>query len=1603
MSGQNEQILPYTANLLGTIKSHLAGLQGYGVMILELLQNADDAKADEIIFDITDSGLHLFNSGEFSYCGKLAESNCLFEEETCDFHRIKEVASGGKLKNKNNIGRFGIGFVSTYQITDNPEIKSTGIKLKLLPEKGQSLIENVPKESGTSFFFPWAFDQNSHARQVLHLSAINNNDIQEITATFLSVVRHSLLFLRCVKNVLIKRNGTVLLKCNIDRSSSNELMIEFQPDNHIEIWNVLRANAVIETNHLFETYPQLEQLQRNTDISIAIRTEPESLEKGLLYAYLPTEQKISLPLHINADFFPESDRKSIIFSGKHECAWNETLIEMAAKKIAEDPVSLLNIMRQSAFWMLLNNAYILYNLPDNPTSSFKKFWESLRQSCRAAKIVADYKGQLQKPSDVWFLQKTKEKTSEAQQNALHKIGINLISEELAEFSIIYKELGCQELTFSALTEYLFRFFSSYNSGQSVSEEEIKDFYEPLWALVEELLPDNVTTASLYQAQSSAYPKLKDGSLEKLINTKLFVTTNNKPINPNAAYKIKNDLVEKIQHHLPNISIINIEVLKFGKLSKIFRNFNLSTLIENLKKFYTNDENLKSLYSMIVSLESDDTSCKKLRGEFAIWKIGSKFISAKDALMPGDFTDPTGQANLLDMSVISDDVRKFLSEKLSVKEQSLQEFIKNVLPKFFEFTSVIDLQKYKKLIIELDKNQQKLINDPSTKETLRNILLLPTQSGSWKKAQEIYRKTDDLVNILGNNTSLWLDEQKIPSEETVKNFISSLGLLTTPKPDDLINRILQIAKDSPPTEQSVKICATAFYFLCKLFKENKTNSNNISRLKNKKCFPAKNDSNNWYMPTELHAPYRAEGFESQAKIIAFSDTSKLEKEMLNVIGIETEPSTEIVINHLLFHIENNEKPHKTTYTILNERSEKEKALIKERLTNKACIYIDGWGRFAFPYEIYWDTVALGKYAITIPDSSHEYKKLFDVLGIEKQPRADDYIRILQKMATIYYNTADSITNDLAVYNKCICEINASFTDNSLSEDQIKPLAKHPIIINLHKEFIYPADALLLDSPWHVTNFFENELDQALCDSNHEAWSLFEKIGANRISQSISIDLDYSDGNGELEGSFTSWWKSYESIILRLTNEYSNEIKKTLSGFITDLSVYDYDLIKIVAEAKLSTEPVKSEPKSVNAFFDKYQKKLLVVKRECTDWLDIFNSFFYQTLPYKTAEEISKLSMLLESVREQNIQQAHKYLDRAGIAAIRLNETIEGIESEKIEVFADSESNSDTVKLDSANKEHSIDNQLVKEVEYTEISKKSNSQRSMDLAGFKELIQERKEEEKEKFSETVIEKPIIPSSLPSHNSQINSSGNTFSDHNWHDWNANNPNRDRGTASASSNRNTATKQRNQQLRSYVLPAQEADRLKEGSEEKRKHNLAVEAIAREMVCRYERQHGRIPEEMSQTHPGYDIRSIDALTGEERLIEVKGISGDWNNTGVGLSRLQFSNAQDYGETYWLYVVDHIVELKKSTVYPICSPAMKVNTFMFDEGWRSIAFIEKSEPILAFIPTAKIRHEQWGDGVICKVNITGFNERQLIINFEEYGERTLSFNLNKNKMSILFD
>ena len=249
----------YTANLLGNIRSHLAGLQGYDVMALDLIQNADDAKAEEIIFDITDDGLLVRNSSHFTYCGDLHKPCASWVDDNyqCDYHRIIDVGSGGKLsrgergENK-NIGRFGIGFVSTYQVTDHPEIRSSGIKLTLRPELKKWDIEPYEEGSGTSFFLPWADEPKSKARLALGVSHVSSSHIDQLAEDFCDVLRKSLLFLRHVQTAEIRRNGQLLLACDLDRGEGSEVIVSFRPSGEVEQWHILRADAIEGAKRLYE-------------------------------------------------------------------------------------------------------------------------------------------------------------------------------------------------------------------------------------------------------------------------------------------------------------------------------------------------------------------------------------------------------------------------------------------------------------------------------------------------------------------------------------------------------------------------------------------------------------------------------------------------------------------------------------------------------------------------------------------------------------------------------------------------------------------------------------------------------------------------------------------------------------------------------------------------------------------------------------------------------------------------------------------------------------------------------------------------------------------------------------------------------------------------------------------------------------------------------------------------------------------------------------------------------------------------------------------------------------------------------------------------------
>jgi hypothetical protein len=67
------------------------------------------------------------------------------------------------------IGRFGIGLVSVYQITDTPIIRSAGIEMKLVPLDGTGATRSIPDSAGSEFELRWA-SMSTHTRKALNAS-----------------------------------------------------------------------------------------------------------------------------------------------------------------------------------------------------------------------------------------------------------------------------------------------------------------------------------------------------------------------------------------------------------------------------------------------------------------------------------------------------------------------------------------------------------------------------------------------------------------------------------------------------------------------------------------------------------------------------------------------------------------------------------------------------------------------------------------------------------------------------------------------------------------------------------------------------------------------------------------------------------------------------------------------------------------------------------------------------------------------------------------------------------------------------------------------------------------------------------------------------------------------------------------------------------------------------------------------------------------------------------------------------------------------------------------------------------------------------------------
>ena len=112
----------------------------------------------------------------------------------------------------------------------------------------------------------------------------------------------------------------------------------------------------------------------------------------------------------------------------------------------------------------------------------------------------------------------------------------------------------------------------------------------------------------------------------------------------------------------------------------------------------------------------------------------------------------------------------------------------------------------------------------------------------------------------------------------------------------------------------------------------------------------------------------------------------------------------------------------------------------------------------------------------------------------------------------------------------------------------------------------------------------------------------------------------------------------------------------------------------------------------------------------------------------------------------------------------------------------------------------------------------------------------------------------------------------------------------------------------------------------------MALEEKAIALILKQEPILQRTP----TNNPGFDLFETSADDKTVRWVEVKSMTGGFQDRPVGLSRTQFDLARKCGVAYWLYVVEH-TGTERSRVIRIQDPSGKAQTFTFDHGWLEVA------------------------------------------------------------------
>jgi len=1499
--------LRYDADLLGNITQVLAGLQGYETMALELLQNADDAGASEVRFDLRNDRMIVTHDSEFSSCG-LQSPDCPWRAgesgRRCDFHGISLMASAGKARDAGQIGRFGIGFVSVYQVTDRPTLTSSGIALTLDPLTRDNGILRHATDPGTRIDLPWA-SSYSQTRKALQTSPVPADICDIVSGALTSVCREGLLFLRNLRKVEIARSGNTTARFSIERTETAAVVTFRGGEDH---WLFLKSEA--DASAVMDTYEQLHDLQRSVQVTVAFPIGASDSGAGRLYAYLPTGQASGLPCHIQADFFPRQDRRSIVTTGgSHEKAFNLLLITEAADLIARNLTVLRDALQAEALWALLDAAY-LARAADTPRDIY---WSRLEEAAAGAEIALGTDAQWRRAE--YTLLPPADISDDEEQSAI-RLGLPLIAETLRPRRNLLQALGARPISLTPVVDALSQPEAAGRIGlEPFRPEEIRG----LWALIERLLITDKTP-------ENAAARLRLGSV------RLVPDRHGEPSSINALYKPPVSTTSaRAAEFLPQTPLIHDLVKPHAGLWNATDELTLAVAAQQLADLLEDTDedseaahftpiHLAATIDWLASFANDDPEeIRDILSEASLLPCGGEILPPSRALWPGGFTDPIGHLRLVDTGVFSPAGADFVRTVLGVEVLTFRRYLEDHLES--ALASEPTREAYLSLLQEILRLEHELQSDM---RLLRTTKLCRAEGGGFVHAADAYERNEKTEALLGADYPGFLDRSWLGGsgmQPRVIGLFERLGLGREIAIDHLVERLLRLA-ENPPCQATRDVMNVVVRHILER-SENWTDQDrtSISRLADHAWAPGALNGEalpDWFEPSELQRPFRTETFLSQAPLIDLPALRghRSAQLFLDLIDAPSEAPTSAVVAHLRHLAQSGKAPMESIYGVLNERLDRDRAVVVG-LAGEAVIWHPLREVYLSADQIFWNQPPLRQHWVKASSSHVRTDGLFRALGVEDDPSPASFAGLLRQIAQNNPSGLKDMPGEALSIDLIWRALSAALVDpSSNAQEAIGDLRDDCVFLTYAQNFRFRDEVVWCDAPKLAEPFGDAIEDLMVAPTETNAALLFRLLDIPALSDVVVLTASRIDNprpnptadDRLLErGGLLAW--------LAPTAETSRQIAELISR----ISIFDVDELAQRAEFVGWPVDVVSPSTAVNAFFDRSADAVYARPgpNGGTDWSSILHALLpvvFKGEPFDLPKTILSALLVLNAPTPDDAEMA---LRGSGLEPHDHWPT--GFADEEPDQDQDQGRWGDDADADATDWGSGAP---------------SSVHRSSDADN----------DDGDASDDAPDDDRVAEGEPPG---QGAGNGSTTS-----------------TAVTSSDDRTPkpTVPRTQRLRSYVSGARDGARAIQNGPGT--YDNPIDEGAMQAALSFETAAGRAPERQTHTNPGYDIISIDPATGAKRIIEVKGLAGEWTARGVKMSPTQFSTAERHGDDFWLYVVEHAEEPLDRRLTPLQNPFGKVEEFWFDDLWREQAERPVAAKDFAFTAGRRVRHRHFGEGVL---------------------------------------